>query len=193
MADRLFDGLRVTLTDPRRGARMVLGWGLGWQQAGLVLAAGVAVTLLAAAIDLAVLSLHAAEGGPFLLSPLMVAVLVASVIVQGFLVLWIGRAFGGRADARQVAVAVTWANLAQAVAMGAADMVGLVLPGAVAVVLVVAAALWSLWILACFVAEAHGFDSPGRVLMAIIGFGLALGLVLAMLLGAAGLVPPGAG
>ncbi|GIX14354.1 MAG: hypothetical protein KatS3mg118_2313 [Paracoccaceae bacterium] len=72
-------------------------------------------------------------------------------------------------------------------------MVGLVLPGAVAVVLVVAAALWSLWILACFVAEAHGFDSPGRVLMAIIGFGLALGLVLAMLLGAAGLVPPGAG
>jgi hypothetical protein len=191
MSDRLFEGLRTTLTDPRSGARMVLGWRLGWSQIGLILAVGVTLTLLVTSIDIALLGERIEGEAPFLLSPSIVGLLVASVVVQGGLILWIGRAFGGHGNAPGVALAVTWANLAQSVLMGIADFVGLLLPGGIVTILFIAAALWSLWILACFVAAVHGFDSPGKVLAAIFGFAIGLTVLMFILLTAAGVSPPG--
>jgi hypothetical protein len=180
-----------SITEPRAGARMVLSWNLGWNQIGLVLAAGVVLSLLVQAISL-VLFGGAEMGGVSLLSPGIVALLVVSVIVQALLVLWIGRAFGGIGDAPAVAAAVTWVNLVQAVLLGVIEVVGVILPAGLVSVAFLAALVWAFWIFSCFVAEVHGFESPGRVMAASFGILIVIALVMTVLMIAAGVSPPGA-
>jgi Yip1 domain len=187
------EALRVTLLRPREGARLVLGWGLGQREVGLALFAGIAVALL----DTALLDIAARAGkatdeavpaaGVLSLAGLLVQ--AGEIAVVALLAIWVGRAFGGTGSALQVTAAVAWVNVAQnllilPLAAGAA------LLGPAFLALAVLTQFWLLWVLACFIAEAHGFPSAGRVFAAMIGFAVTLGLAIAVLLIALGYEPP---
>ena len=100
----------------------------------------------------------------------------------------IGRRFGGKGAAAEVASAVAWHAVLtgalaplQVLALGGATGTPTVGGGGVLFLLIYAGL--NVWLLASCVAEAHRFESTGRVLGATLALFLALGLILSLLLG----------
>jgi hypothetical protein len=190
MQDALWRAVWVTLTDPREGARTVLGWRLGWRQIGLVTATCVALSLLAQSLRSALLPVPEAEGVAPL--PLLVVgmLMLAALAVTSLVIHWVGRLFGGQGELEAVAGVVTWVNLVDT-AFLAIPLLGVILPAGLANLLFLGGVAWSIWILACFVAAVHRFPSPAKVMAVGLVLTAGLALVLAILMTAAGIGPPG--
>lgn len=118
---------------------------------------------------------------PIILGFAQFAVLFVSV----FLIHRVGRMMGGRGDLPGAILAVAWLQfvltcfqIAQTIAILISPMLGMPLFGAGLVIF--------FWLLTCFIAELHGFESLGRVfgMVLFVMMGLAFGLsVLLTLLG----------
>ncbi len=100
----------------------------------------------------------------------------------------IGRRFGGKGAAPEVATAIAWHAVLtgalaplQVLALGGATGTPTVGGGGLLFLLLYAGL--NLWLLASCIAEAHRFDSTGRVMGATLALFLALGLLLSLLLG----------
>jgi hypothetical protein len=178
--------LRETLLRPHEGARRVLGWSLAWREIALVVAAGIALALLNGTLFGIAASRVVGVAAETGFGPADIAVQLGEVVIVTALATWVGRAFGGRGSAERVAAAVAWVNLAQNVALLPFAFVTAFVGGGFAILAFVVS-LWLVWVLACFIAEAHGFASPGRVLGAMIG----VAIVFVLLLILAGYEPPG--
>lgn len=179
----------LTIRNPREGARVVLGWRLDWPEIALVLATGVAISLLVS--TLVVLASAEREETSVAVAPLGILFELAQIAAIGALALWLGRLFGGRGTVIGVAAAIAWVSLVQPFVL-AAVLVGVFLPPALVSLLLVGLGLWGFWILSCFIAAAHGFPNPGRVMAASFGIVVVIALVLSLLMVAAGITPPGA-
>lgn len=183
LSDRLSALARLTLSDPRRAARVLLAEGVPTRarSAGLLLVAVVSALLA---------SLQAFEGtGPMdplsafmLSSPFRAAVmqwlfLALSVV----LVDRVGRAFGGRGSFADALLVVVWLQLLMLVLQVAQLVVTFVSP-VLAGLLGLAGFGVFLWLMTTFIAELHGFASRGLVFLGMVLTCLATGFVLGILL-----------
>ena len=108
-------------------------------------------------------------------------------VVVSALVGWLGRAFGGGADAAASRTVVAWWMMVVGIASAAGAVVLSVLPLGLLTIFELAVLLASLLMLAGMVAEAHGFESTGRVAT------VTLSVAAALLLLVTGLAGGGAG
>lgn len=176
-----------TLVAPREVARMLIG--LNLSREALLTGFGLVVVLNALIVGLMQMGGElAAMGGLMPVSMgLLLAVMLAGTI--GALT-WAGRSFGGTARLEEVAVLLIWLQGLRAVAQVGVALVGAV-SGGLAVLLVLAALLAGLWILVCFIDEAHGFGSPLKALLVLILATAVLVAALMMIVSLMGVGPNG--
>ena len=117
---------------------------------------------------------------------IMTLIELAATVLTAFLVVQIGRAFGGTGSFPDALLAVAWIELLL-VALMAVQLVMLVLlPGTVDLLGMIAGAL-SIYLTVTMTKALHGFSSVGKVALVYFGFSLLLGaLVLTV---APGLIP----
>lgn len=186
-ADRLLEGFLA----PRRSAERLLSTAPEWKTvAELAILAFALQTVLAFATQLV---LQGSAIGPevndgdasLAVSSLSFRVFgySLSLLVMTLLIYWIGQQFGGVGSLCAVATVVCWHGVVTsllvplitigAMEMAAGDKLGIV-------ALMVILSLFTIWLLANYIAAAHRFASPFRVFFAVLGvlFGLSFGLVM---------------
>lgn len=175
------------LTEPRKSARRILEIEPSFADCAMMAVGGFAVQGLAGEF-IGLLGAADTGGGG-------VAALLAQVVMQLLLFaalawgIWIvGKQFGGRADQSQSMAMAGWHALVTAflsplalLGMSAAQD-GSPLPG-LFLLLAPLTMGYSIWIFACFVAEAHGFTRMTPVILASIGGMFALGVLSLVLAG----------
>lgn len=170
-----------SLLQPRDAARKVLAVRVGFDA---LLEAALAVTCIGMVLAFIAVRLSPGALDPsttfVLANPLLGAAFqlcVLAAVVGG--IVHVGRFFGGKGGVTGALATVVWLDfvmlLIQALQIGA-----IVLVPPIATFLSIAAVIWVIWAMACFVSELHGFQNPivvmgGVVLsMAVLFFGIAL-------------------
>lgn len=184
--------LRETLQNPRRGMRMVLDTrpSMSARVQALVLMAVASALMLHVGFRLSPMP----PGNPLI--DMMVASPFTTAIAQAVM-LWIttvliqavGRAWGGQGDFGDAMLAVVWL---QAIFVGiqvAQTVALLVLPPLASLISLASLGVF-FWLISHFVAEVHGFQSAGKVFLAILATMVALSFLMTFLL--AMLLGPGA-
>jgi Yip1 domain len=101
-------------------------------------------------------------------NPLVGALLQAGILATGvFFIVRIGRFFGGTGDVGGALAIVVWLDFVM-VLIQAAQVAALALFPPLATLLSLAAVIWALWALACFVGELHDFENTVVVLGGVI-------------------------
>ena len=201
----LLANLAEAYLQPRFSARRILALVQDWRTTVLLFLLALSTQTLLALLSTNILGLgqlpttsgEVSDTGSS--SPLQMALLIAVMVgaAYGF-----GRLFGGRGSLRSVVVVLGWYGLVTAILVPVeivwfhqlrlqsdAVMIGEMgagVPtapgGSLLIVFGVGLELFALWILANFIAEAHGFRSSFLVLLGILGavfvFGFGLGLAL---------------
>jgi len=180
----------TTLTDPRAAAFELMALGLPraalWPLLALVV---IASTLLSSGLNL----VSPADGPmagllarPFLSAGLTFAGLAAVI----FGLHWTGRMLGGDGRLDEMVLVMSWLQFMLFLGQIAILLVALVVPP-LGAFLFLGYLGFSIWMAIAFVDAVHRFDnyfkSFGVILLALI----AIGIFLSMLLGAAGITPPG--
>lgn len=173
---------QLTLQDPRQAARRLLTMNvpLPARTLGLLFVAVVSAILASVQVGLQpdpvdpLLSQMTAS--PFRAAVLQWVVLILSVAMIHF----VGRSFGGKgslADALLITVWLQFLMLGVQFIQVLADFFSPALAGLVGI----ASLGIFLWLLTSFIAELHGFQSRGLVLMGVLASALALGFAFAFL------------
>lgn len=202
----------VTLSDPRRAAATLAQAGFG-RGVGLLMALAGAM-ILAGAERLAVVLTgfdpvvfffdqmrdELGPDGAALEAPSPFNIVVVEVLMMMVLFAFIstvasvgGAAFGGRGRPETIVVLTGWWVLVFATIRAALSVIGAVSPAAlqplIGIVVLIAIG-YTLYLYGAFIAEAHGFRSPGLTLLAGLALSVAvlfgLGIVSSLLLGLLG-------
>lgn len=161
--------LQQSLQSPRAAARRLLDWQFPASTAGLAIALMAVLSACLTTISMLV----APEGiDPNILqmfkNPLQVAVLQGLVmLVMAMLVQGVGRMFGGRGRFIDALVLIAWTEALLSL-LQLAQIVLMVLSPSLAAALSLFGLVVSLWVLASFIAELHGFASASKVLFGLI-------------------------
>lgn len=179
----LIDAIRFTLQSPRQGARAVMDLRLsvstGWT--ALMLAAVVSTLLLSASLMLVPVEMPA-KMAAFYGNPLQLVVLQAAVMTFGALLIYgVGKRFGGTGSLAATLAVTNWLQ-AILLVLQVLQLVAMLIAPLLADLIGVAGAVLSVWLLAQFVAELHGFASAWRVLGAMFATIFALAFALTMVL-----------
>ncbi len=185
----LVDLARETLADPRGAARRILA--LRLDGSTLLQAAALIVALNAAVFGLSNMT---APPPPNMALPAMVTSPLAFALVLGgglLLTVWaltqVGRMLGGQGGFADLLALLVWLQSLR-LAVQVALLVLVPLLPAIAGIVVLVASVWGLWILLCFVDEAHGFGSlpraAGTTVLAFVAMALGLSFLLALFGGA---------
>lgn len=172
----------ITVRHPRLGARQLLSMGLTMQTRWLAL--GLAAVLSALVLHLSLTLLPTAEEQALFSIPAPFESALAQggiLLLMAFLADRVGRWRGGRGNFADALILMVWwqlillgFQLVQIVALLVFPVASNLL-GLVGLVLV-------FWLLTAFIAELHGFSSPGMVLVGIIATLLGVSVVLSMVL-----------
>lgn len=167
--DDIWHTARLTLRDPKRGVRIVMGWPLTTGDLWLVLALLATLSTLLAE---AMVALSAGEVDPamavMLAAPLGFAALqFAGLGVMAVLLFALGRPFGGTGQFPEALAAVGWLQCILLVVQIVQIIAILVLP-VFALLIAVGSLGLAIWLLTNFTAELHGFRSLFLTLLAII-------------------------
>ncbi len=180
-----------SIVRPREAARKILRLNLPVE---VVLQAAVAV--ICAGMVLAYLSVRLSPGSVDPVASAIVGDPLVGALIQFFVLLVVtvlsfrvGRAFGGTGDLRQAFTLVVWLNVVLLL-IQVVQVVMLVILPPLAALLAMAAIGWTLWALANFLCELHGFRNAfmvlGGVILTVIVMFFTVGIVLSML----GFQPP---
>lgn len=188
LGDRLVALMRLTLTEPRRAARLLLAQDVPMRARTVGL-------LLVAVVSALLASLQIGQGPQTLdpLTDLMMASPFRAAVVQWLflalsvvLVHRVGKAFGGRGSFPDTLLVVVWLQLIP-VALQALQLVVSVLSPPLAGLIGLGGFAYFLWLMTAFIAELHGFASRGLVFLGMaltaLGTGFVLGLVLILIVG----------
>lgn len=181
--------LRETLTDPKAGARRLIGLDPPMAGRWLGLALIVVLSVIFGQVSLMLATGGATVGGIMgapLLSGALQGVLLVGMVVA---VHQIGRAMGGTGGFPDALLLVTWLQAIMVALQAAQIVLQLVMP-ALATLVGLAGMVLFLWLLTNFVAVLHGFASLGRVFFAIIGAAFALAFIATLVLSMIGIQPP---
>lgn len=172
--------LRLTLTDPSSAAKAVLGYGVPREHHWTLFL--LAITLSGVVYAVGRVLGGAPEPGELNWSPFtIVAVSGAEVLVLAAAIRWVGRMAGGTAELEDVLLLCIWFQLVQT-ALGAGLLLVVLLVPPLGALLLVGVALVSLWVLASFIAVAHGFRSVWQVMLGMVVAAVALVFVLSLLI-----------
>jgi hypothetical protein len=180
LATRLVDLARLSLQDPRAGARAVLAEGvpLPARTAGLLLMAVASAVLL----HLGFLLMPPSEAvlDQFMVqSPIRTAIVQWVILVVSiFLVYRVGRAWGGRGSLSDTLLIVVWLQVIMLGVQLLQLLLMVVAPPLGAMVSLAGFVLF-FWLFTSFIAELHGFASRWAVLAGILGTSLALAFLAA--------------
>ncbi len=185
--------VRQTLFEPREAAGRILALGLpareGWLMLGLMAVLNTLVYSLSIRLsppsDPAMTHMMGSAFG----APLIFAVtLFAALALTALAFTQAGRALGGTGRMDGMLVLLSWMQALRLLMQVVLVVLATVMP-ALAGAVVIVAAVWGLYILLAFMAEAHGFDSlwraAGVLIIAFIAF-LALVFGLSLLFSLAG-------
>lgn len=183
LMDQIVALARLTLKDPRSGARALLASDvpLPARTAGLVLVAvGSALFFhlgfLILPADDDALSQFMSQS-PFRTAIIQWLILAATVLG----IYRIGRAFGGRGSLTDALLIVVWLQVIM-LAVQIVQLLSLVLLPPLAGLVSLAGFILFFWLLTSFIAELHGFASRWAVLAGVIGSGFAIAIALAVVL-----------
>jgi hypothetical protein len=154
---------QLSLQDPRAAARVLFAEDvpMAARTGGLLLMAVLSTLLLQPGF--ALLPPEDAVGGFLAQSPLQLAVLQwVALMLSGFLIFRVGRAFGGQGSLADAILIVVWVQL---ILLGVqiVQILALILVPPLAGLIGLAGFVLSLWLMTHFIAELHGFRSLGRV------------------------------
>lgn len=190
MLGTLIEDVIASYRSPRPTVRRVIDRMTGWREVAMLF--GLAFCLsTGVAVLFSLLTAGEGAGLGFVISNLVfsaVAYLIAVALIHR-----VGLLFGGRGSAMEVAAAVAWHSLvtvifAPLVAGGATfagpegGAIGILILAQFVIVVI------AIWLLANFVAEAHGLRSALRVALGLVAGFILVGLVLSVLF--AGLISP---
>jgi hypothetical protein len=162
--------LKLTLSDPREGARAVAQIDVSREVLWAALTVIVALSVIGARIMsfLTPSTQQAALGMEFVSSPIMFALVMWGLLVLTvFCMHYIGRAVGGQGRFDTSLKLVIWLQTILLLAQAAQIVIGAV-SLMVAGLLGLGFSLYSIWLFVNFVAVAHGFENRGTVLMGIV-------------------------
>lgn len=183
LGDQILGLARLTLEDPRAGARRLLSLGvpLPARTAGLLLMAVASALLL----HLGFLILPPANEPTVVFlqqSPIRSAVVQWLVLVVSvFLIHRIGRAWGGTGSLPDALLIVVWLQVIM-LGVQVLQLVVLLIAPPVAGVVSLGGLVLFFWLATSFIAELHGFASRWAVLAGIFAATMAVALILVMLL-----------
>lgn len=174
--------LRLTLSDPRDGARAVAKIDVSREALWSALTVIVALSVIGARIMsyMMPISQEQALGMPIAVSPIMLALIMWGLLVLTvFCVHYIGRAFGGQGHFNTSLKLVIWLQTILLLTQGLQILLGTV-SLSLAGLLGLGFSLYSIWLFVNFVAVAHGFENRGTVLLGVVLslFGVIFGLSL---------------
>lgn len=169
LLDRILPLARLTLEDPRKGARAVLGIGvpMSARTAGLMLMA--VVSALISHLGFLLLPPTDDPLARFLMaSPIRTAVMQwATLALAALLIHRIGRARGGNGSFPDTVLLIVWLQFLMLVLQGA-QLLLLILVPPLAALAALAGIVIFFWLLTSFIAELHGFRSRGKVLVFVV-------------------------
>jgi hypothetical protein len=189
MAGEAFWSLvRQTVFEPRDAARRILSLGLpareGWLALALMAALNTLVYSLAIRLNPPADPAMAGMMGPAYQAPLVfAAILFAGLALAALAFTHAGRALGGEATLGGMLSLMAWMQVMRLLVQLALVVLAMASP-ALAGIVVMVAALWGLWILLAFMAEAHGYASlwraAGALVIAFAGIVFGLSLLLSL-------------
>ena len=187
------DLLLDSLLRPRLAARRLYALPIG---PGTVAEVAAVVACLGILLGYAALMMTGGGVDPVSAAALAVPLLGAAIqlaVMAGiaFLTWWLGARFGGRGDPLGAAKAVVWLNVVM-LAFQAAQLVLLPIVPPAAAFIAVATLFWLFWAYANFTAELHDFASPFMVLGVAVLTAVGLALGLAAIASELGFTPGGA-
>ncbi len=179
---------KLTLRNPRGGARRIMALGLPASVGRLALALLAITSAIFAHLSLA--AFDPAGGDPFgglMASPIRTAVLQFIILMAAvWLIHVIGRARGGAGSMAQALSLMAWLQLLMLGIQLLQLVLQLVLPPLAGLVNLVGIVLF-FWLLTNFIAELHGFGSLlavfGGVVVGLIGLGFVVTVLLMLLTG----------
>lgn len=183
LRDQIISLARLSVQDPRRGARTLLSMDvpLPARTAGLLLMAVASAVLM----HLGFLLLPPANDqmSHFLMqSPIRTAVIQWLILVISvFLIFQIGRAWGGHGSLPDTLLIVVWLQVIM-LGVQVVQLLALILAPPLAGIVNIAGLILFFWLLSSFIAELHGFASRGKVLAGIFATTFAVALIVVFVL-----------
>lgn len=178
--ERLIALLRLSVQDPQRGARVVLGLGLSAQTRWAAFALMVVGSAIAIHISFVLQDTEINQNyGPLMTGPFRTAMLQGLVLLSAAAAVHlVGRALGGRGRFDDSLLLVSWLQFVLLCVQVVQIAAQILFPMLAAVIGLIAMAL-TLWLLTHFVVVLHGFTSAIRVFFGIILAAILLVLALA--------------
>lgn len=158
--DDFMNTVRLTLRDPRQGARVVMGWPLSLGELWLVLAL---MAVLSALLAELLVGLTQGEVEPamaaLMASPLSFAALqFAGLGLLTLMLFALGLPFGGTGRFREALAVVGWLQTLL-LALQVAQIVAVMVLPVLTLFIAVGGLVLTLWLMTSFTAELHGFPS----------------------------------
>ncbi|MWB77214.1 hypothetical protein GLS40_04180 [Pseudooceanicola sp. 216_PA32_1] len=190
MSDLLRNLVADTVLRPRLAAKQVLGMAPGREAMLLALAL---IAVLNGAFYALALPVEAPSGLPlpaFVNAPVAMAAFAAALLLANVVFLTMsGKILGGVGRFDDLLAISVWLQALRLVLQVGVTVMALLSPGLGGMIAAIAG-IWSIWILLNFVAEAHGFSSVARALVAFVIGVIGLAFVLSFMLALFGVAPP---
>jgi hypothetical protein len=183
LADRIISLARLTLEDPRQGARQLLALDvpLPARTAGLLLMAVISALLM----QIGFMLLPPADDrltAFMMASPLRTAVIQWLILATSVLMIHrVGRAWGGTGSLPDALLIVVWLQVIM-LAVQVVQLVALVIAPPLAGLVNIAGMAIFFWLICSFIAELHGFASRLKVLAGVLGTSFLLALLIVTIL-----------
>lgn len=196
MAETLSGLAKLSLTDPKEGARAVLRAGSGWPRETLWQAGALIIVLSVLLSEASALIAPGARPpgivGAVLANPLAMAAVQGAIFVIAAVALHrIGRMFGGKGGFDDGLALLVWLQALMLGVQVAQTLAFLLLPGLGAMIGLASVVLF-FWIFSNFVTVLHGFRSAGAVFVGIVVSAFAIMFGVSMVLAFLSLFFPGA-
>jgi Yip1 domain len=174
---------QLTLSDPRRAARSVIGMDLPMP----IIWIGVALTSVLAAllvhVSMVFLPPEDAAFATMFPGPFQTAALqFGMMVLTAALATQIGQMRGGRGRFAEALMLMVWLQAVMLLAQLAQIVALVILSSSLSALLGLAGIALFLWLLTNFIAELHGFASLGGVFLGVVGAGFGVILALSLIL-----------
>ena len=174
---------RFTLQSPREGAALVMRADVPMPARWVALVLMAVMSSVLAHLSFGMMPPEAqAQMGTAMSSPFRTALFqLALMLASVHAVYWVGRWRGGTGSFADALILMVWLQFILLMLQVLQIMVQLVLPPAADLIGLLSVGIF-LWLLSSFIAELHKFSSVGKTFLGVIGFMLALGVVMAFVL-----------
>lgn len=181
--ETLFIAARETLADPQRAARRVMDLGLSATEALMALALTASVaTLLTSLLQLVLGPVPDPAMEEVLGHPFVLAISQFSLMLSGGFLMWqVGRMFGGQGTFARAVALVAWLEIVLILLQLVGTVAVMILP-VLAGPISLASLFAFFYLLTHFTAALNGFTSLPKTFFAILGTGIVVTFVLALLL-----------